>query len=56
MNPSSTNEENPYADILAEIKKERIKLSDERTQNNAYIRRISREETIKEIETKAIKT
>lgn len=34
--------------ILA-IQKERIKLSDERTQNNAYIRRISREDTIKEI-------
>ena len=32
-----------------ELKKERAKLSDERIQNNAYIRRLSREETIKEI-------
>ena len=54
VNPSSTNEENPYADILAEIKKERVKLSDERTQNNAYIRRISREETLKEIAREAV--
>lgn len=35
--------------LINEIKKEKVKLSDERTQNNAYIRRIAREETIKEI-------
>lgn len=32
-----------------ELKKERVKLSDERVQTNAYIRQIAREETIKEI-------
>ena len=32
-----------------ELKKAKVKLSDERTQNNAYIRRLAREETIKEI-------
>ena len=36
-------------DLILEMKKERIKLSDERTQNNAYIRGLSREETLKEI-------
>lgn len=34
---------------LLELKKAKIKLSEERIQNNAYIRRLSREETIKEI-------
>lgn len=32
-----------------ELKKEKVKLTDERTQANAYIRRLAREETIKEI-------
>ena len=32
-----------------QLKKERVKLSDERVQNNAYIRKLSREETLKEI-------
>lgn len=36
-------------DILARIKKERVKLSDERVQYNADFRKLSREETIKEI-------
>lgn len=36
-------------DLILEFKKERVKLSDERTQNNAYIRRLSREDTIIEI-------
>jgi len=36
-------------ELILEYKKERVKLSDERVQNNAYIRGISREETIKEI-------
>ena len=49
-----TQEEAPFEakeieDLLFEFRKERVKLSDERTQNNAYIRRIAREETIKEI-------
>lgn len=34
---------------ILELRKERIKLSDERVQNNAYIRRMAREDTIKEI-------
>ena len=34
---------------LMEIKKERVKLCDERVQNNAYIRKLSREETLYEI-------
>ena len=36
-------------DKIDELKKERVKLADERTQNNAYIRRLSREETLIEI-------
>lgn len=40
-------------DLILEYKKERVKLSDERIQNNAYIRRLSREETIIEIAEKA---
>lgn len=36
-------------DKLLELRKERVKLSDERTQNSAYIRRMAREETLKEI-------
>ena len=36
-------------DLILKLKKEKIKLSDERVQNNAYIRRLAREETIKEI-------
>jgi len=36
-------------DILLEIKKERAKLSDERVQNGRYVRRLAREESIKEI-------
>ena len=35
--------------ILMEIRKERVKLGDERVQNNAYIRKMSREETLHEI-------
>lgn len=36
-------------DQILELKKARVALSDERTQNNAYIRRLSREDTIIEI-------
>jgi len=43
-------------DIISEMRKERVKLSDERSQINALIRRISREETIKEIGLEAAKT
>lgn len=41
-------------DLILEYKKERVKLSDERVQNNAYIRRLSREETIIEIAKHAV--
>lgn len=41
--------ENCINDTLNAIKKERVKLSDEIVQNNAYIRQLAREETIKEI-------
>ena len=36
-------------DKLLALKKERVKASDERIQTNAYIRKLSREETLKEI-------
>ena len=38
-----------FNDVLLEIKKEKVKLSDELMQNNAYVRQLAREETIKEI-------
>ena len=41
--------ENQLKNLLMEIKKEKIKLADERTQNNALIRRMAREDTIREI-------
>ena len=41
--------EDELKDILFELQKERVKVSDERTQNRAYVRRISREETLVEI-------
>ena len=44
-----TPEELKLRDLLQKVRKEKVKLSDERSQNNAYIRRLSREETIKEI-------
>lgn len=40
---------NSVKEAILEYKKERYKVSDERTQNNALIRRMAREETIKEI-------
>ena len=51
-NTNNNNENNSLNSVNEEIvtlRKERVKLSDERTQINAVIRRISREETIKEI-------
>lgn len=36
-------------DKILELKKERVKLADERIQNNAYIRRLAREDNLKEI-------
>ena len=43
-------------DILFEIKKEKVKLSDERAQNNSYIRSLAREETLKEMAKDAVKS
>ena len=45
-----------YEHLLNKIKKERAKLSDERVQNNAYIRAISREENLKDIAIKAVES
>lgn len=42
-------EKERFNDVLLEIKKEKVKLSDELVQNNAYVRQLAREETIKEI-------
>ena len=39
-------------DILRKIKIEKAKLSDERVQNNAYVRALAREETLKEMNEK----
>lgn len=36
-------------EIVQKIKKERYKLQEERTQNNAYVRKLAREETLKDI-------
>lgn len=36
-------------DLLLDIRKEKVKLSDERAQNNAFIRKMAREDTIREI-------
>ena len=48
----SVNEQSQFdtmSDLLMSIKKERVKLRDERTQLNATIRKVAREEDIKEI-------
>lgn len=37
------------SEMLLKLKKEKVKISDERAQNNAYIRQLARDETIKEI-------
>lgn len=39
---------------ILQLKKERVKLADERNQNSAYVRRLAREETIKEIAAEAV--
>lgn len=45
----NTNSTDDLKEILFQLKKEKVKLSDERSQANSYFRRISREDTIKEI-------
>ena len=44
-----TSELSEYILQKLDLQKERVKLSDERTQINAYVRQLAREETIKEI-------
>ena len=46
---SEEAEEDEFFAKMLELKKEKVKLSDERIQTNAYIRRLAREETIEEI-------
>lgn len=52
-NDGTPTEEDPeiseYMERKIELQKERVKISDERIQMNAYIRTLAREETIKEI-------
>lgn len=47
--------EDEFSKKLLTLQKEKVKLSDERNQNRAYIRRLAREETIKEIAFEAVK-
>lgn len=49
LNNNEDKEYNDVENILHTIKKERAKLSDEIVQNNAYVRKLAREETLKEI-------
>ena len=46
---SSNDDVNDIRQTLKDIRLEKVKLSDERVQNNAFIRRMAREDTIKEI-------
>lgn len=48
-NTEESDEERKLKALLSTIKKERMKVSDQRIQGNAEFRRVSREETIKEI-------
>lgn len=52
----SNDSEDAYRDKLLELQKLKVKISDERVQNNAYIRRLAREETIKEIALEAARS
>ena len=49
-------EEDEVQAKILELRKERVKLSDERVQANAYYRRLAREDTIKDIALEAAKT
>lgn len=46
---------NPYQEKLLALQKEKVKISDERNQNRAYVRRLAREDTLKEIALEAVK-
>lgn len=54
--PYAESMSSSLSDKLMQIQLERAKLSDERTQNRAYIRRLAREETLKEIANDVVKT
>ena len=43
-----------FKEQLLELQKERVKIQDERSQNRAYVRRLAREDTIKEIALEAV--
>ena len=43
-----------FKEQLLELQKERVKIQDERSQNGAYVRRLAREDTIKEIALEAV--
>ena len=45
----SEDERENIQELILKLRKERVRLSDERIQNNAYIRKLSREETLKDI-------
>lgn len=47
----TTGTEDDGVDYITEVKKERYKLTEERTQLNAYVRKLAREDTLKEIAT-----
>lgn len=58
IEPSEEYAEDPVnilKEQLLELQKERVKLQDERSQNRAYIRRLAREDTIKEIALEAVR-
>ena len=44
-----------FQNKLLELQKAKVKIADERNQNRAYVRRLAREETIKEIALEAVK-
>lgn len=54
FNESYNSEKEELKELLDLIKRERVKLADERAQNNALIRRMTREDTIKEIAKEAV--
>lgn len=46
---TNTEDKNDINSSILQLKKEKVKIADERNQNRAYIRRLAREDTIKEI-------
>lgn len=52
---ASRDPQDDFQDKLLELQKAKVKIADERNQNRAYVRRLAREETIKEIALEAVK-